>query len=470
MNHDELEGLSKDDHRQYIYANPTTDTRNQILPARADVVGLTFRGALGHKASFVKFNSFRGDTLTEIKADGTLEAPNIQADTAHFETLHIKQVESTLIDTDVLQANSISSSKINGININELQGSLGGHAGNGDIHYKQDQIDHQVIKGSGHNTHQDIDKHLGRRDIHFTISDICHGDIQGVGTKTHAEIDGHLADKVNHYPVESINHSVIQGLGNDDHDQYLHIDGRRNIKKLQVDETLNVGGRVDVNNHVNIASGLVCNSISAPDANLGLLHAHSAKLTSELITNIIRNQQFVGDHIRCTNQDIHGDLRVAGTVNGIKLQDFVDTFYKHIRNEGKELIHPVFTSTKKGFVPTPAGIVSENRYLVASGRWKSFGEYLELLCSGNEFLLDEVIESEDFRWVYDSSSVVVPLAGVYEFNMINVDEAHLNGELIPKSKLQKFLLKLNRKDKITFVLPKYLGSVYIKRIDDTGEL
>ncbi len=470
MKHEELEDLSKDDHKQYLYANPTTDTRNYILPAQANVVGLTFRGALGHKADLIRFMSFRGEDLGCIKADGSIKTSKVEVDEAISKTLNTQRLSSSFISSNTLEADEVRTSRINGINLQEVKEKIDGHSGTGEVHFTQQEIDHKNIQNSGGYTHQQIDQHISNAKTHFKEEDINHSNIKGCGSHTHKEIDKHLDNQKTHFTVESINHSSIHGHGNDDHTQYVHVDGKRGIKKLDVDKDMSVGASLKVGGHAHIASELVSNRVSASEAKLEALEVETAKVSLELITDILTNEHFVGNQITCSEQYIGGDLEVAGTVNGIKLEEFVDTFYKHIKNEERELIHPVFTATKKGYVPTPAGIVSDNRYLTASGKWKSFGEYLELTCSSNEFLLEDVVETEGFGWKYDSSSVTVPLAGVYEFFTNNIESASLNGDFIPKSKLSNYLLKLERKDKITFELPKYLGSVYVKRIDDTGEL
>lgn len=81
-------------------------------------------------------------------------------------------------------------------------------------------LDHNSLLNIGTNTHTQIDSHIADSTIHFTEGSIDHDNIQNNGTYSHSSIDSHIDDGTIHFTEASIDHGSIAGLGDDDHPQY----------------------------------------------------------------------------------------------------------------------------------------------------------------------------------------------------------------------------------------------------------
>ena len=466
MNHDELEGLSKDDHKQYIYCNPTADTRNYILPNQATTVGLTIKGALGQKADLIRIQSFKGGDLASIKADGSIRTPKVESNEATLETLYTKQIESSNIHTDVLQAGSISSGQINGININEFKSGFTKHEQDKNIHYQQQDINHEVIQNRGKYNHKAIDQHLDRGDIHYPVDKIEHGDIKGIGKKTHQEIDAHIADKSLHFKEGDIRHGAIQGLQDDHHQQYVLASGSRPMKTLTVDKEVEVKGSLNAT-QIN-TGGLGANSIRAPYSKLEQLDASTVKSHILYCNKSEANESKVKD-LYAHNLEIRDDVVINGRLYCEDVQGLRDEMEAHRQNLPAKETHKAFSRTVDGFVPAPKTVTCHDHlFMTSKGNWKSIGQYAEFCYMKGE--LCESITDRVYKWKTKENTITIPVRGVYEITLCNIPQIEINQKIVTKSLYSDgnpFLLDLDT-DGVTLslTLSEDYSRIYIKKIDD----
>ena len=464
MKHEDLENLSKDDHKQYVYANPTADTRNQILPANDKIVALIFRGALGHKADFLRFNTFNGETLTKIKADGTLEAPNIRADTVRLETLYTKTSHIGSLTCDLLEAGSISSSNINGINLKEFKSAFIKHEQNKNIHYQQQEINHEVIQNCGKYNHKAIDQHLDRGDIHYTVDSINHRDIKGIGKKTHEEIDQHIDDHSIHLKNHELSHRHFTHLEEDLHTQYLHTDGRRGISKLDVGKC-NVNGPLTVQASALFTHGLVGNKISADKVEAEDVVADDIK-SNDIYCTKLNTKELIVDHLDTRDLVVDRDLVVEGHIHCPDLDNRDELFKDH--KENKNSAHKQFSKLVDGFVPAPGANTSEYLYLTSRGTWRSFGQYVEFEFENKEII--SCIQDRAYSWKCEGNRLNITVRGTYEVCLFNIPSIKINGKTLQKSintNGAPFLIRnYNDHTQVELDLPNDYARIYIKKVDD----
>ena len=466
MNHEELENLSKDDHKQYLYVNPTTDTRNYILPNQATTVGLTIKGALGQKAPLIKFQSFKGEDLGCIKGDGSIKAPKVEVDEAIINIINTKNIKSNLISSEVLECGEVKTSTINGINLEGLRKNVIDHNDNKGIHLTPGEIEHQHLKSSGQYDHNHIDQHINNKHIHLTAKEINHQDISQSGKRTHKEIDDHLEAKHVHYLQEQIEHSRLQELDKDHHKQYVLADGTRGMTRLSVSENLSVGGSLRAGDCK--VGDLEGNRIKANSGDLGELQANEIKC-EDLYSTKSKAKQILAEGITARRVVVAGDLDVTGNIHGPTIDSITQAFEDHKNNLPAKETHKAFSRVTDGFVPAPKTVVCHDHlFMTSKGNWKSFGQYAEFCFMKGQ--LFESIADRAYNWNIEQNLVTVPVRGVYEVTLFNIPYIKINQEKVAKSlntNGSTFLLDL-KEDSTTLELElsEDYSRMYIKKIDD----
>lgn len=466
MKHEELDDLSKDDHKQYLYCNPTTDTRNFILPSQATTIGLTIKGALGQKAPLIRFQSFKGEDLGCIKADGSIKTSIVEVDEAISRTLRTQTLSSSFISSDILEVDKLRISTVNGINIDNLQQDTTKHSQSRDIHLTPEEIEHDKLKDSGGYTHRKIDQHIDDKTIHLTPEQIDHDKLIHSGQNTHAQLDAHLADKSIHYTQNQIKHGALQDRGEDHHPQYVLADGSRSVRTLTVDKG------VEVKESLNAAQvnteGLGANHISAPHAKLDSLDASSVK-SDILNCNKSKVKNLTTKDLHTQNAQVRNDLLVDGRIYCEDISEIREEMEAHRKNLPLNKAHEPFTRFENGFVPAPfCDLPHDYMHLTGKGVWKSVGQFVELEYKGKK--LSDCISDDSYDWQTQENLVTIPVRGVYEVTLSNIPHIKINQEIVRKSLNtmgNTFLLDLKGDGTtLELELSEDYSRIYIKKIDD----
>lgn len=461
MRHDELEGLSEDNHKQYIYLNPQ-ELRNVIIPASYTVTPLMFRGAIGQKAPLIKFTDFDGNEQATITADGLFKGKKVVANEINTVNINTENLNSESIDVEKLKVTSIKVEDINGrYPLQELD-SLNAHAKNSAIHVKPEDINHSQLINSGENSHYEIDKHLRTEEIHYEKSQISHKEIQDKGRHTHDQIDDHILNRDIHWSLDDVSHGLIKDLHNDHHKQYLHIDGERAIKKLQVNETLHTKGDATFDKNIEVASDLRSGSLTTGSIEASGVSFGCAKIAGEAVIGEIKADSVEVGSVQADDVKIKGDLTVDGEIKG---HVTTETYEDHKLNKRAEA-HKVFNARRTGFVPSPYGNSNDQTFLTSTGKWITMNQYCELTYKTR---LQNPIHDRATKWKFDRDSLTIPLDGVYEINLTNISSVELNKELIDKSRNTghaKFILSLRKGDNLKITGTSELGVLYVRRIDE----
>ena len=460
MRHNELEGLSEDNHKQYIYLNPT-DLRNVIIPANYEACPLLFRGALGQKAPLIKFTDFDGKEQATIHADGMIKGKKVVANDISTGSIKSESLFTEKIDVSKLNVTSIKVEDINGrYPLAELD-SLNRHAKNTEIHIKPEDINHGQLINSGERSHREIDEHLYREDIHYEKSQISHKEIQDKGRYTHEQIDDHICNSDHHFAIDDVSHGLIKDLDKDDHKQYLHCEGYRPIKKLTVNENLVVKGPAVFSDKLDVASEVRSGSLSAGSIKTSGASFGSAKIAGEAVIGDLNASQVQAGIVEACEVQVKGDLKVKGVIHGhVTSEEYED----HKLNKRREA-HKCFTHNNSGFVPAPHGESTDYTFLTSTGKWLTLNQYCELTYEGS---LQDPIHDKTTKWKYTRDCVVIPLDGVYEISLTNISHVEVNEELISKSRnlgSTRFLLDLSKGDNLKITGTSETGVLYIKRID-----
>lgn len=188
--HSGLGGLTvSDDHTQYIYTAPTTDSRN--------VIGNDYGGmplslkdglALGDETHILEIQDSAGDDVASITAVGTVFG--------RYGSFSQGITSSGNIDAKGNQITNVGWPATTGAAANKRY------------------IDYSLTGLSGTFT-----SHTGNSSYHFLISDISHTDIQDIGTYTHTQIDDHISSTSNPHSI------TIGQIGGIESGQFNYLSG-----------------------------------------------------------------------------------------------------------------------------------------------------------------------------------------------------------------------------------------------------
>ena len=296
VDHGLLDGLTDDDHIQYILVDGSRAFTSPVLGERpllsghlankgyiddfviAATSGVTDHGLLtglddDDHTQYSLINGFRGytDTISGV-----------------YPTSHEHLATKEYIDNVILSVSGVTDHELlSNIGV-ETHPDIDAHLANsGIIHYEVGSIDHDNIINVGSESHSSIDAHLRDSGImHYEQGAINHTAIQNIGVETHANIDAHLANSgVIHYEVGSIDHSSIQNIGNENHtdiDAHLRDSGIIHYEQGSIDHTniANVGtySHTDIDSHL-VDSGVLHYEVGSID------HGSIAGLTDDDHTN-----------------------------------------------------------------------------------------------------------------------------------------------------------------------------------------
>lgn len=468
IEHSALQGLSRDDHPQYLYLNPDKDTRNVILPCNASISPITMRGALGQKSPLIRILDFQGKDRGEICEDKIKFGAGV-FDEVDSKSGKIKNLSSESASIENLSTNSITCKTINKKDLDNEFNTFYNHIRTRDRHLSNEEIEHQRMRGCGSNTHADIDSHISNPNIHFTKNDISHKDIQDRGRIPHKDIDSHIYNKNIHFTKDEISHSDLKDKNLDHHPQYLLTNGNRSQTKLDIEKSLKVGEDIE-------CSELESHSIltNIMKVSKALIENIKTKVIEckDLISNTIKSTSITTNTLLVDEVTINQDLVVSGDINGVDLLKFIERYSRHLKNEDKEEYHNLFTQSKPGFMPPPPYRNYDYQMMDGTGRWKGVGEYLELIIDGGS----EFLSNRKSKWSFDNNYITIPFSGVFRLEIDNIDFIMLNDEVVEKSiDYDRMYLSLSKNDILYFwcgdpeqYKPPEKGKIMIQRIDDLG--
>ena len=440
LDHGGLQGLSDDDHAQYIYTNPTTALRNRIHSAATGANNLVLKAAQSQSGRFLKLENDVGVEVGYFDPDGSLSSlsvasPNINAQT-NMSTPAIQGGVGTF-DSVAVTGNVTVTGTVDGRNVATDGTTQDSHIADSTIHFTEGSIDHTAITNIGTNTHANIDTHIADGTIHYLQTAIDHTVILNKGTNTHANIDSHIADGTIHFTEGSIDHGSIAGLGDDDHTQYTLANGTRAMTKLDVtgvgqgitvaDGNVTVTGGLSAT--VDVSSALI-KGVAGDFGNLSATGTLDVTGVSNF-TSIATNSLTVAGDVNAIYGDltVKQDILVDGVVDGVDIANLSTNYTNH--HTGVSQQHAPFTSLTNGFVPNPAGVSTDHHFMTAAGNWKARpNEYLELTTSADtpnggakvetditNWETTTYIKDSATTWVFDDTEITLPYTGLYEITL-----------------------------------------------------
>jgi len=451
LDHGGLQGLSDDDHAQYIYTNPTTALRNRIHSAATGANNLVLKAAQNQSGRFIKLENDVGVEVGYFAPDGALSSlsvasPNIDAQT-NMSTPAIQGGVGTF-DSVAVTGNVTVTGTVDGRDVATDGTTQDSHIAQADIHFTEVSIDHGNIQNHGTKTHTVIDNHIDDGNIHYLQTAIDHTVILNKGTNTHAEIDTHIDSSPDiHFIVGSIDHGSIAGLGDDDHTQYTLANGTRAMTKLDVtgvgqgitvaDGNVTVTGGLSAT--VDVSSALI-KGVAGDFGNLSATGTLDVTGATNLASLAVDSLTVAGDV-----NAIYGDLTVKqdilidGVVDGVDIANLSTNYTNH--HTGVSQQHAPFTSVKDGFVPNPATVSTDHHFLTAAGNWKARpNEYLELTTSADtvnggtavattidNWETTTYIKDSATTWVFDDTDITLPYTGIYEITLKLYFQKDTNG-------------------------------------------
>ena len=460
INHEDLQGLSKDDHTQYIHRNPTTNSRNRIVAGHYEVVPLNIKGALGHHEHLVNYEDFHGNIVGHVDNDGSIHTPNVSSTNITADKVEAQNVVGWAASLESLFSKEIKVGKINDINFDQHIKKYHEHVGKEDIHYTQDKIDHKRIQNAGRHTHNAIDDHLDNRSVHFEQKDIDHKEIQNAGHYTHSDIDAHLSDGSVHFTAGQVSHGVIKDLDQDHHKQYLLCNGTRSIRDLRVQESLT---SKDISTGKVTCSEVASNKATSHDMTTDdLLVQQDLKVEGRAVTDALTANELGATNITASKLKV-SDIEVGNLVDGVNISEFFTRYTKHMSGDYYER-HPCFNYKRAGFVPSTFGVCDNYTYITSNGEWKSAGEYLGLYFIDGE--LESVSDAKN-SWSYSENQITIPFAGIFEIKIQGIQEVMVNGEELARARFNEFFTQLNAGDVLSFETNGD-AMIQMKRIDSYG--
>lgn len=387
-----------DVHTQYLFANPTSSERNQIIIQNASYQGLSIKAHASQAVPLQTWTDSDGLTKTSVLSDGSLSG-----------------IEATFGDLSGL--NSVSSLSINGGTVNStgdlnvtgnisVTGTVTGATEVSSTICKADDglftnlsstsnfnVTGSTTLGNVTGTNINCTNLSATNDVSAGGNILLVGTVDGVDIATaNTKLNDHVASGSVHYIQTDIDHGNLQGLLDDDHTIYILDDGTRSIDHLLVDNDLNVVGNLTVTGTINTYDIAQIDSDLTDHIASGSVHFVQGDIDHAVLQNLTTGNPhtqyvlktggtpFTGDATFDEGLNISGSIAINGTVDGVDVAARDTVLTNHVASS----VHQVFTTTTAGIVPeSDSG--NAYKFINSTGAWEISFPYSYVQMDGAGF-------------------------------------------------------------------------------------